>query len=252
MFYSVVQTTGDRPSEETLRQTFRSLDWLLDIDASAMVRSGYGIVAERLSFDRANELGTALARHGVPNKVVAENQLPTLGVAQQTRRIDCLHERLVIYDPIGRTLTALWPDLRVVAAGIVNRNVVKKIKKEKIVRRPGGFSGVRHETRTDVRFKNEKIEVMQLELFVLIEGAPRRFQVRHDRCFFNYLGHRLCSKPEDNFLLLLQDLRDRAVSALLNEGFCQLVENHPDPAPYPNTRAFHEEIKWLLWRQLCA
>ncbi len=249
MFYSVVQTTGDRPSENTLRQAFRTLHWLLDIDAASMVRSGYGIVAERLSFNQANELGTALTNHGVPNKVVTENQLPVLGFAQQTRRIDCLYEQLVIYDPVGRALTAPWSNLSVAAAGVINRNQVKKIKTEKVVRRPGGISGVRHETRTDVRFKNEQINVMQLELFVFIEGVPRRFKIRHDKCLFNYLGHRLSSKPEQNFLLLLHDIRDRAVSTLLNLGFCQLVENPPNPVPYPNTRAFLEEIKWLLWRQ---
>ncbi len=71
MVYSLVRATGIRPSENTLREAFRAYPWLLDIDVATMMRSGYGIVAERLPLERGQELGRVLTRHGVPNKVVA-------------------------------------------------------------------------------------------------------------------------------------------------------------------------------------
>ncbi len=247
--FSVLQTTDERPSRETLRQAFRALSWLVDVDADTLVRTGYGIVAENLPFDRATELGAVLARNGIPNQVVPRKQLPALGVAVQTRRLDCMDEHLVVYDPLGRPLPADWASLKVVAAGVVTGSETKRIVTEKRVRRIQGYRGVRQETRRDVKYKQEQVNIMQLELFLFLDGQPRRYRVRHDKCHYHYLRGRLGLQPENNFLSMLGDIKARAVSAMFNLGFDQLLDSASPPAAYPNARAFEEEIKWLLWRQ---
>ncbi len=249
--FSVLQTTDDRPSRETLRRAFRALSWLVDVDADTLARTGYGIVAENLPFDRATELGAVLALSGVPNQVVSQKQLPALGMVMQTRRVDCLDEKLVVYDPLGRPLAADWSNLKVAAAGVVAGSETKRIVTEKAVRRASGYGhrGARQQTRRDVRYKQEQVKIMQLELFLFLDGQPRRYRVRHDKCQYNYLRQRMVSPPENNFLSILGDIKTRAVSAMFNLGFDQLLDSSSPPATYPNTRAFEEEIKWLLWRQ---
>src|SRR5204863_10184035 len=57
-----------------------------------------------------------------------ESDLPQLPPAKFVRRMDCLAEALVVYDPIGRAFPVSWAQVMLVAAGKVRQFEMKEVE----------------------------------------------------------------------------------------------------------------------------
>jgi hypothetical protein len=244
--YAVLQLTPGKPDLDALRQAFRAVPWLNDLDAMNMTGDGYGIIVEDLSLDQAQEIGNALENVGIHNRVMNQDDLPALAAAKQVRRLDCLPENLVIYDPLGRPVNVPWEEVRLLAAGLVRLPEMQRTEKERAVNRGTGWQGGSVPTvMIDVAEREVRKDKLMLEL--LIGGSCARFRVMADKCRYDYLQTRLRRRVEENFRLLVKDLVAYSVNALLTQGAAALADDALPVCKYPSRHAFEEEIIWLFW-----
>lgn len=244
MPYAVIQTDARKPPVEALARAFKVLRELVDMDAQTLAKDAYGIVAGGLPAEQARNLSNALAAESIATEVISEDDLLRLPAAMKTRQIDCLPERLVVYDTLDRPVEIGWEHVALVAAGLVVLSRFKRVEKTRYEYRGGARGGVRVPV-TDVKHKEERPARPLLELYVDI--APGRYRLFGDECRYGYLGARATSVHLDNFPLLVQDLAHYATRAVLTRGTESLRSDETLTLKYPSRHAFEEEIIWSLW-----
>ena len=248
MSYAIVQTTLEKPSVDALRDAFRRVSWLTDIDASIMARDAYGIIVENQSYAQAEALSHALASQGIVHRMIDQVQMPELGIRHQLRRMDCMAEGPVIYDPLGRPIPGRWSDVRLVAAGLVGvREIQRSVKERTTYRGTGWQGGVVPVTVREISEKQVALDKLIMELY--LGDGPTRFRVVADKFHYNYLENRVCMSHADNFALLVRDIARYAPHALFSQGVESLVDDEITTFSYPTEHAFMEEIRWLRWME---
>ena len=248
MPYAVMQKTPEPPTLEQLKNAFRGVPGLTEVDASTLGKDAYGVVVRGFELEPATALKAALAAQGVDTEVVDEAALPKLPESRQVHRADCTPEGLVIYDPMDRSFTLGWQNIWVIAAGMVRMSDFTRIEVRDRPISTGRYTppvAYRRET------KEEQSDHALLE--VIITRATLRYTMKMDRldCMsFAYLGPRRTQNWADNFSLMVQDMMKFAPDAALNRGAYSFREQAAAPysVNYPSKGAFYEEITWILWQ----
>lgn len=248
--FVLMQRSLEIPDVEKLKRAFRSVRCLTASDARPLANDAYGILVKNLVVDEAMTLQRALHDEGIETAVVLESDLPHLPPVKFVRRMDCLEDALMVYDPIGRPFPVCWDDVMLIAAGNVRQFELREVEAAPrshldILGTDFGLSPADDFGR-EVRVREEQAFHSILEI-VLTQGAMR-YQVRSDKFLFHYLGERRRGELVENFALLVQDVMKFAPRALVNRGAYLLRENTLTDLEYPSRNAFYEEITWILWQ----
>ncbi|MFC1499313.1 hypothetical protein ACFLS1_12700 [Verrucomicrobiota bacterium] len=243
--YVILQKTTAKPPVAKLERAFKVLAELVDIDAPTLANDAYGIIADKLSRERADKLNKALLSEGIETEVVEQDKFLKLPKPKQLKRLDCLPEKLVVYDAIGRPQDIQWPQVKLLAAGIVSTVDFNRIEKERVVYKRGPRGGAYPIFLTDVSHDEEMKSKFLLEIY--LDVAPGRYHVEADQCAYNYLKERLNSGYMNNFCLMMQDITKYARQAILSRGAESMKQEGNQILKYPSKHAFEEEIIWLLW-----
>jgi hypothetical protein len=201
---------------------------------------------ENLSAEDAATLQGALRTEGIETEIAEERQLPAIPATKFVKRLDCLPDALVIYDPLGRRFPLEWRHIMIIAAGNVRRNDFKRIQKKRQVTRYTTDGMAYPDTEVETRTREELNYHLMLE--IVLTRAVTRYSVAADEFNFVCLGERMTKSVAGNFSLLVQDLAKSAPHVVLNRGARNLREGSKEVFSYPSRNAFFEEITWLLWR----
>lgn len=245
MKFAVLQKNLEIPAVEKLRRAFRSVPTLTDIDAHILGNDAFGILVKGKSLEHASVLQQALALEGIETEVVAESELVRLPEMKFVQRIDCGPDALMIYDPLGRAIALAWENILLIAAGNVRLPEFNRIRTERKVVRYGGRGQYRVETEVDYNSREEMVCRPLIE--IVLKRAVLRYSINAEKFNFMYLGARKTNRLADNFRLLAQDIISHAPRGALNRGAYTLREGD-ELFAYPSKNAFHEEMKWILWR----
>jgi len=246
MSYAIVQKELVVPPLENLQRAIRQVTFLTQYDAHTIANDAYGILVKNLSLENATTLQSALKVEGVEVEMVEERTLPALPATKFVRRLDCLPEALMIYDPLGRSFPLEWRHILLLAAGSVRLNDFTRKQTSVPVTRYDAQGYPHVEVVTETRTKEELNFHLLLE--IILHKAVQRYSVAADKFSFVYLGERMTGSVPQDFRLLVQDLARFAPQAAINRGAYYLRENADEIFSYPSKNAFAEEITWLLWR----
>ena len=241
MSYSVLQTSLDPPPRDALRRAFDRVSFLTDHDAAILAKDAHGVLLGRVSHDDAIAVHKALAQTGIEAAIVPGADLFSVPTPKSTRRVACSATSLTWYDTYDRPHAIDWPHVVVVAAGMIG--AVNRHEDVMLVTRPSHghpmtITTTRESTRCD------------LSLEIYTDQDPMRIRVEPGRCNYAYLGPRLQTRAQDNFLLLVKDIVRFAGAALVNRGARSICATSDRVYVYSAQRAFNEETAWWVWRGL--
>ncbi len=243
MPYAIMQRELTAPAVDQLKQAFRVLPTLRELDAHTAAHDAFGILLRGLDVEDASALHDALLKQGVETEVIEESELPVMPPAKVIKQMDFLPAHLVMYDPMGRSFALPWREIMLIAAGDVRLPEFRKARAPE----PASLAGAAaNHPANEARSRDAAQFHLVLEL--VLAGGISRYSVVADEFGFDYLGGRLTKSLARNFALLVQDLTEFAPHAGLNRGAYLLCENADMVFAYPSKAAFFEEILWLLWR----
>jgi len=245
MNYAVMQKDLEAPPVEKLKNAFRVLPFLTDIDAQTSANDAYGTLIRNLEMPDATTLRDALAREGIETEIVEQSTLPALPSAKVAKQAEILPDALVLVDSLGHKTPVEWNQILLIAAGNVRMNEVKRVKATLGEPQFRG-SGISYDTVADVKSRPESSYRLLLE--VILVGATLRSTIPPAEFSFNCLGSRQTKSLPQNVTLLVQALAQFAPHAGLNRGAFFSCEMADQLFSYPSKNAFYEEIIWLLWR----
>lgn len=242
MPYSVLQTTLDPPDREALRRAFARVSFLTRHDADSLAKDAYGVLADRLSLDHARAVQEALRLEHIPTVVEDDATLFSVPGPQSTRRVECNAKALVWYDTYDRAHLIGWPHVVLIAAGVIG----DVSRQQELM----WVTTVRNMPMPVTTLRETTNFGLSLEIFTDLD--PMRLRVEPDRCNYSYLGERLQSRAEDNFILLVRDVVRYAGNTLVNRGATSICDGSDHVRVYLTQRAFDEETAWWVWRSLNA
>jgi len=246
MRYAVLQTDLNPPATDQLQRAFQSVPGLTAADASILGRDAFGILVKNLSEPQAVAMQGALRIEGIETEMVDQTFLPELPRTHFVRRMDCSPERLIIYDPLGRTFALEWNHVMIVATGAVKLTDFVRQQKARPLTRYHGDGASSIEMEYDTVTREERNVHMLGE--VVIAGGALRYSFTADKFDFTGLGERNLQDTPANFSLFVRDLIQFSPHANLNRGAETLRAKATEVLSYPSKNAFHEEIVWMLWQ----
>ena len=248
MPFAILQSTLDIPSVDSLRNAFRSVQCLTDIDAFTLGRDAYGILVKNLSSQDAAALQGALKVEGVETDIVDQQLLPPIPQGRVVHRLDCLPDALRVYDPVGRTFPVDWSHIMLIAAGQVKVSEFERIERKVpgTIRRDLYGNPDPYEPPVEYFTRERQLDRCLLEI-VLTQGVLR-YSAQARKFNFQYLKDRKARDPIHNFKLVVSDLLSHAPRAIMNRGAYFIREQADELFSYPSKNAFLEEMTWILWR----
>lgn len=237
---SVCQRSVVPPSVELVEAAFERLPGLTAVDAKLAVQQGFGILAERLSSEAANEAAAHLLAAGYECAVVPESALE-LPKAFHLRRADLLDSGFVTYDVYGRPTKVEWSDVVLAHVGTYREGTIERTKDAGWIQR-GEFV---------VSWDSEH-EVVESDVTVLeiVAADPRkRFALVPSPFDYRYLEARKSNDSRKNFAALICDL-SRLLASSPARPLARLASDGRSVAAihrYPSRRLFERHLKWLSW-----
>jgi len=248
--YAIVQNSLAVPSVEQVARAFRALPSLTDHDAPIVAGDAFGILVQGLELADAGRLLQALHAEGVEAEMVDQKSLPPLPPPKPLRRAECLPDRFVAYDHLGRPRDLEWSHVILLAAGAVLLTEFRHIVRERVVFRRGPRGGAMPVT--EMEHKDKEEQNLRPVLEILLDVEPGRYHIAAEKFNYGYLGERLSSDRAQNYVSVVRDCLTYATGAVLNRG-AQAVQDTGRPIfQYPTKHAFEEETIWLLWRHFGA
>lgn len=242
MAYALLQQTIDAPTLDQVRTALKqTIDLNLPVvpaDASGIINDSFGVLVQKLNAIQAERLQAAFSSVGYETIVVDEQDIFDLPPVKQYSRIDPTDQAMVLYDLYGRAQSVAWPDVLVVACGLIGK--VKTVQHEEVVSQTSDGAAL-----TMVRFEEVKSQDMTLEM--LLACDPMRVRINPHACNYAYLGDRRSDRSEENFFRLVGDIAGRAQRAVLNRGTRSIIAATNTVAVYPFQKSFNEELSWTVW-----
>ena len=113
-------------------------------DARLLAEDAYGILARRLTRQRADALSDALAREGVSTEVMEESKLPELPPTQFIHCLEVLDEGLAVHDPLDHLVCVPWGAISLAAAGSVRTEELIRVRHRTVMNDYTGISDFIH------------------------------------------------------------------------------------------------------------
>jgi hypothetical protein len=245
MRYAIVQKELVVPELVQLQRAFAVAPWLTSLDAQTAFHDAYGILLRGVETESAQALCAALRHEGVETEMVEESRLPAIPRARVGRQAEIQPSHLTLFDSMRHASEIPWSDIMFIAAGYVRLREAGKSRvaaTEPVTH----TAGISQDIAIAAKPREEEHHHLLLEIF-LRDGAIRH-SITADEFAFDLLGARRSHDLSVNFVLLLQELAERAPHAGLNRGAFKASQHPPELFPYPSKAAFNEEIIWMLWR----
>jgi hypothetical protein len=260
MAFAIVQLDLTPPSVEAVRSALAHTKGLLPGDAGRLVKDAYGILADRLTEEDADAIQQGLAEQGIETAVVEQSLLPVLPERQKVSQIDCVEEHLIVHDALDRPTAIPWPDVRLVAAGLMMGEPRTK-RRTSVLYPPKMITGTMGTTEGYVpspvvmfgdyfvpmskTVKKPPVPEWSVEVIAGEPQALARYWAVSDHTRTTYLG--LDRDRTKDFLTMIADLVRLSSAARINRGAVGLTQSPPTEMKYPSRRTFEEEMVWLLW-----
>jgi hypothetical protein len=244
MAYAILQKELIVPDVEQLRRAFTVSPLLTGLDAQTAAGDAYGILLRGLEADHATTLREALLRERVETEIVDESTLPAIATGKIAKQAEFSPTHLTVYDSLHRPSTISWKEIMFIAAGYIrtgdlprHRSAAEEARWRSAAAALGGTPG-----------SASQDDQYRLLLEIFLTGGTARYSIAADEFAFDHLGARLTDDPAVNFVLLVQDLAEKAPDAGLNRGAFMACQHPPELFPYPSKAAFNEELTWMLWK----
>ena len=247
MASAVVQRDLNPLPDGCLERALRRVPGLTAMDARILQRGAYGILVERLDAGTAAGVQAALAAEHVATVIVDQTLLPPLPPARVLRKADFGGAQLALHDTLGRPWRLPWAAVQIVAAGWVTLKKVTSQRRTDI--KPLYASDGRGRNENDGRYVDRETLGPRLVVQLVLDRAPACHRFAADEFNYNYLGPTRLALWENNLLLAVADLCQRADHALCNLGVSAMGADLQRVPRYPSLAAFEEEQRWLLWRR---
>jgi len=235
MQFALLQLHRDPLPEEVIARAFAGVSRLTSLDARRVARTGFGVVAERLSEVEAHALKAAFDEAGSGVEVVSQTVL-SLDQPKPLRLAVPDATQLRVYDLYGRSTIIPWSAIDCVAAGPI-------AALERVRTRFGKIDG---DIVVPAEFEYREEDRLTLEL--LAREPVQRYRVQSDSFnYARYFGERKAGGSSACFSFLVQDLAGRTNAATHNLGVQQLCSARTRTIHYPNQRLFEREMAWIAW-----
>jgi hypothetical protein len=250
MGYTILQQGAKPPTVEQLKRALGGVPGLLAPDANMHCKETFGIIVRNFSGPQAAALQAGLKTEGIETEIVEDASLPALPVIKVVRRLDCVPEALMIYDPYGRKFPVEWGHVMLIAAGSVRQATFERKRTEVVdtkITFAHGIIPVQERTvKVGYTTQEKAAESLRAEI-VLTRGVA---QYTIEAAGFNYsgLGERVTQNPTTNFLLVLRELAKYAPQATLNRGAAAMLAEPAATVAYPHKNSLQDEIQWWLWK----
>ncbi len=236
MLCALLQTELEPPSSDALRRAFEQVEGLTVHDSHTMVRGAHGILIHRMPEKLARQIHQVLADEDIETDLVDQQKLfNVLPNARTIRRLTIGADGLVTYDMMDRPHTTPWEHVTLVAGGMVGR-----IQED----RPGDF------LRLGAMVGHHELTRFSPTLEIFLDIKPFRLRIDAQRCNYSYLGERMHTTCQKNFVLLVHDLLDYCQHALMNRGIQSIKPGSSTFYAYPTQHAFDDEVLWWFYRKL--
>ena len=212
--FAIALKESAHPPVEALKRVFAAFTNLTESDAVRLAGGAPGFLMRHLRRDAAQALQRDLNAEGIATVLVNEEQIPSLPGGKALHRMDVSPQSLIAYDVLGRTRTAAWGDIRLVAAGTVRLSAATA--------------------------PQQVVEILLAD--------STRYQIQAEGFPFKYLIDRPDLSTGQKFVWLVREICNRAPQAVLNEGARAYAEGREPACQYNHPQALADEITWLLWQ----
>ncbi|MBI3863255.1 MAG: hypothetical protein HY290_15295 [Planctomycetia bacterium] len=184
-------------------------------DAIVHARSAPGILPDRLTRERAEQLASAIQRIGVRADVATAGEIPDFHHGEIVHHGNCTDAGLVIIEEHGDLETCVpWNEIELICVGVVPQEAGRHY--------PTGEMSVLSAARRSPHAPLEIPATAGPELWFIRRSPFRAFRIDHKRMNYEYLGERKSDSATVNFQSFLDDL----------------LRHAPDAYVTPSTRAF--------------
>ena len=250
MGYTVLQKSAESPTVEQLKRAFGGVPGLLAPDAGKHCKETFGIIVRGFAEARAAALQAGLNAEGIETEVIDDSQLPALPAIKLVRRLECVPEALMIFDPYGRKFSVEWAHVGIIAAGNVRQATFRRERTEKEevkIKVVHGLIPITERKVTVAYNTREAAATVNRAEIVLTRGVAQ-YSIEAEGFNYTYLGERVTQDVTANFLMLLRDLAKYGPRAALNRGASANLAEPSAFVTYPHKNSLQEEIQWLLWK----
>ena len=248
MAWAIFQNDLEKPDVDILTDAFRTVPSLTDTDAAILARDAYGVLVEGISQQDAQILQNALRARNIVDTAVEQNEVPRLPGPKALRKAECRPDAFVLIDLYDRQHPVPWSSVRLVTAGSMMKSESVRKERTRYVLRggPAVGHGAMPIALTDVEYKREEQMTFLVDLF--LDMAPARYQIDAANFFCNPPETVRPPTPKEKFVFIASQLVESATDAWLNRGAAALKKDRNTVYHYPNTHAYDEEIRWLVWQ----
>ncbi len=241
MVYAVVQQSIDPPTPDQCRAALGQLagHTLTPADAGAVSRTAFGVLAEWLTAERAEQLQRAFANVGYAAAVVDHNDLFHLPEGKSARKLDLTDDALVLFDALDRLQFIPWHEVILIAAGVIGK--VRFAHDVELVAADSAGPSLEYK-------RNREVNTLVTRVDLILGVDPFRLRIDARRFHYDCLGDRVSNRALDNFATLVTELVARSTVAMYNRGAVAIANGDTLDMVYPNKRAFEEELAWHVWR----
>lgn len=195
--YVVVFALPGDPQE--LAQVLIDVLGMHPTDALVHARSAPGVLPDRLSRDRAEQLAAAIQKIGVRADVATANELPDLDHGEVVHHCVCTFAGLEIIEARGDLETSIpWSEFELICVGVVPQEAGRHY--------PTGEMAVLSAARRSPHTPLDTPPTAGPELWFVHRKPFRAYRIDHRRMNYEYLGDRKSDSATVNFQSFLKDL----------------------------------------------
>jgi len=257
--YALMKRSAEPVEQDTFVRAFRGVPGLTPVDAKVIGNLESGMLVRKLNLDQAIALQANLKAVGIQTEVVAEMALPVLSESRIIRSLEFSAETLAVRDVMQRSTTIAKQDFKLLAAGSVRTAAFsrRRIETQEVRAHtlhipihafPLMIPIVQHETRVQYMARESEEWVLRAEIM----AVNQRFVIEGENFDYGCLSSAMTQDIATNFCLLIHKLASKFSPSLVCRGVRSILADPPDFAYYTNKDAFHNELLWLLWRELAV
>jgi hypothetical protein len=250
MGFTVLQKGEQSPTIEQLKRAFGGVPGLLAPDAIKHCKETFGIIVRGFPEAQAGALQAGLKAEGVETEIIEDAQLPAVPVAKVIRRLECVPEALMIFDPYGRKFPVEWAHVMLIAAGSVRQATFERKRTEHEEAKIKFVHGVIPiiERTVKVAYNTNEASSSVLRAEIVLTGGVAQYSIEAEGFNYTCLGERVTQVVPANFLMLLKELVKYAPKAGLNRCAAAMMAEPATLVSYPHKNSLQDEIQWWLWR----
>jgi hypothetical protein len=245
--------------QDTFARAFRGVPGLTPVDAKLIGHPEGGMLVRKLTLQQATALQSNFKALGATMEVVSETGLPALPEGKAIRSLELSAEALIVHDSLQRTTEIGRGVLKLLAPGSVRVATFsrKRLETQEVRAHmlhlpihsfPLMIPVLQHETR--VQYVARESDEWMLRAEIISSLSNQRFVIEGENFDYGCLGSAVTQDVATNFCLLIRELAGKYSPSLMSRGVTSILADPPEFVYYSNKDTFHNELVWLLWREM--